>query len=192
MIVWLAINSVLILIVIGALFLTIRQVGILLNQVGPVGARGSTQGPRIGENITAHVASLAGGGAASTAPSLYVFASESCAVCASVRKGAETLARYWSDRAAIRLVYDEHPRSPSIGSLARGLSVWHDPGLRGRLGVELVPFAVMTNAAGEVIGKGVVNDASQLESLLELLLPDGASSTGSSTAADTEAMRIRA
>ena len=45
-------------IVIGALFLTIRQVGILLNQVGPVGARGSTQGPRIGENITPHVSSL--------------------------------------------------------------------------------------------------------------------------------------
>lgn len=188
MIVWLAINSILILIVIGALFLTIRQVGILLNQVGPVGARGTPQGPRIGENITAHVSSL--GGTAPAGPILYVFASESCAVCASVRKGAEKLARFWSDRAAIRLVYDEHPNSSSIGSLAPGISLWHDPHLRRRLGVDLVPFAVMANAAGEVIGKGVVNDGSQLESLLELLMQDGASSEEDS--ARMEALRIQA
>ena len=190
MTIWLAINSMLILIVIGALFLTIRQVGILLNQVGPVGARGSTQGPRIGENITPHVSSLSAVAGAPAGPSLYVFASESCAVCASVRKGAEALARYWSDRAVIRLVYDEHPGSSSIGWLGRGLTLSHDPHLRGRLGVDLVPFAVMTNAAGEVIGKGVVNDGSQLESLLELLLPEGTSSAANSP--ETEAMRIRA
>jgi hypothetical protein len=190
MIVWLAINSVLILVVIGALLLTIRQVGILLNQVGPVGARGSTQGPRIGENITAHLSSLPGMAGTPSGPSLYVFASESCAVCASVRKGAETLARYWSDRASIRLVYDEHPKSSSIGSLARGLSLWHDARLRGRLGIELVPFAVMTNAVGEVIGKGIVNDSSQLESLLELLLRDRASATSGSS--EGEPLRIRA
>jgi hypothetical protein len=189
MTVWLAINSVLILIVMGALFLTIRQVGILLNQVGPVGARGTPQGPRIGENITAHVSSLAGG--AATIPILYVFASESCAVCASVRKSAERLAGFWSNRAAIRLVYDEHPKSSALGPVAPGISLWHDPDLRRRLCVDLVPFAVMANAAGEVIGKGVVNDGSQLESLLELLMQEGPSAV-TEDPARMEALRIQA
>jgi hypothetical protein len=48
----------------------------------------------------------------------------------------------------------------------------------------------MANAAGEVIGKGVVNDGSQLESLLELLMQDGASSEEDS--ARMEALRIQA
>ena len=172
MIIWLAINSVLILVLTVALFLVTRQVGILLNQVGPVGARQSTQGPRVGENITPHVAALEVSAGAPRVPSLYVFGSESCAVCASVRKGAETLARYWSKRAAIRLVYDDSPRRPTESPVA-GLSLWYDGRLRTRLGIELVPFAVMTDANGEVIGKGIVNDTSQLESLLELLR-DGA------------------
>jgi len=169
MTIWLAINSVLILVLTVALLLVTRQVGILLNQVGPVGARGSTQGPRVGENITSHVAALEAAAGAPRVPSLYVFGSESCAVCASVRKGAETLARYWSKRAAIRLVYDESPRRPLAEPAIPGLSLWYDGRLRGRLGIELVPFAVMTNASGEVLGKGIVNDTSQLESLLELL-----------------------
>lgn len=175
MIVWLTINSLLIVILGFTLFLTVRQVGILLNQVGPVGARGSSQGPRVGENISAHVAVLEAAWGVSTGAALYVFGSESCAVCASVRKAAETLARYWAERAAIRIVYDPPPRRAEADSRAiPGLSLWYDRGLRERLGIELVPFGVMTNADGEVIGKGIINDASQLESLLELLLQDSA------------------
>jgi hypothetical protein len=172
MIVWLAVNSFLLLVLGLAVFLTIRQVGILLNQVGPVGARGSTQGPRIGENVMPHVSALeAAHGVVRRQPALYVFVSESCVICASVRSASEALARYWAGRAAIRLVYDEPPRrSAAHTSEAAGPSLWHDRELRERLGVELVPFAVMTDGRGQVIGKGVVNDASQLESLLEMLL----------------------
>jgi len=184
MFVWLAINSVVILVLTVALFLTIRQVGILLGQVGPVGARQSTQGPRIGENVAAHVAPLYGEGGPPALPTLYVFGSESCAICASVRDAAEGLERYWSGRAALRLVYDEPAKQPrgAGGSAGGRVILWYDRDLRERLGIGLVPFGVMTDRSGEVIGKGIVNDVSQLESLLELVSRDRPSSARGSLA----------
>jgi methylamine dehydrogenase accessory protein MauD len=171
MILWLCVNSISILVIGGVLYLTMRQVGILLNQIGPVGARQSSEGPRVGENILRHVASELPGAVTDELPALYVFGSESCAICKSVRRSLETLAPYWAGRAAMHLVYDAAPRVAEDRSHPRALRFWVTRKLRDKLDVKALPFAVMTDAHGDVLAKGLVNDISHVESLLERAMP---------------------
>lgn len=167
MIVWTAINSAAILLVMLALYLTIRQVGLLLTHLGPGGARSSDVGPRIGENVSPHVGDLLGGAAAPGRPTLFIFAAPFCPACKRVREAAEALARPWAPAARLVMVYDGLPPGDPAG--ARGdLLIAAHPTLRENLDVRAVPFAVMTDAAGVVIGHGLVNNASHVESLLEI------------------------
>jgi len=162
---WLALNSVAITMLGAVLFLVLRQLGFVLQRSGPVGARATTDGPRIGEGISPHFAPA---GVNDGKAKLIVFMSETCAICGLVRKGAEELARVWAREADVFLIYDcAEGGSTSLTPIAPGLWLKKDPSLRHRLSVNLVPFAIVTNATAVVVSKGLVNDVTHLESLLE-------------------------
>ncbi len=166
---WLLLNSVGLVVVGAVLYLTLRQIGFVLSRVGPSGARGSADGPRVGENVSYFLAQVAGLELPAKAR-LIVFGSEACSVCAHVRSGAEELARRWKRDADILLIYDcdaDRGASP-VQTVAAGLYFMRDCALRGRLGATFVPFAMMVDESGAVLGKGLVNEIGHLESLLEL------------------------
>jgi methylamine dehydrogenase accessory protein MauD len=182
MILWTAINSVAIALVTLALFLTIRQVGLLLTRLGPGGARTSVLGPRVGENILPHTAELQEGTFTQQEPTLYIFASQFCPACALVRESAAAIARHWTSSARIVMVYDGLPADGKRQTLPSNFLVTAHGTLREKLDVRAVPYAVMTDALGVVIGHGLVNNESHLESLLEIKGGAGASQNVNGTA----------
>jgi methylamine dehydrogenase accessory protein MauD len=166
---WLLLNSIGLAIVAAVLYLVLRQLGFVLRRVGPVSARSTPVGPRVGENLTSHIRDLMREGSGDKA-TLLVFVSDVCAICAAVKAGAETLAEAWKRDAQILLVYDcNHPdEEQPLRRLAPSLFVQRSIAMRTDVGVTFVPFAVVMDRKGLVIGKGLVNDISHLESLLEL------------------------
>jgi len=175
MMIWLTFNSVAILILTGLLYLTVRQLGILLARSGPVGARHAEGiGPRIGENIRSFVEPLADGAELPARPGLYAFLSNACAVCTVVEKAAIQLGLHWHRRVNIFLIYDGAAPQNEVGYrvVGRGVFMLRHPDVRERLSVNAVPHAVMVDAEGVVLGHGIVNAISHLESLLELTDPE--------------------
>jgi hypothetical protein len=171
MTVWLVCNSIAILLLAAVLFLTLRQVGFMLTQLGPVGARTSDdQAPRLGENIGYQIAALDSALRKPIRPILYLLLTHSCAACKTVRAAAGELARHWSNSVDIVVIYDS-PRGsgdPISRTLIREGLVEYTASFREQLGVRLVPFGIRTDQNGTVIGRGLVNDVSHVESLLEL------------------------
>lgn len=174
MVTWLTVNSILIAVVAFVLYLTIRQVGVVLSYVGPIGARQLTNGPRIGENISVVLRAEHERLRVLRTPRLLVFGSKACSVCRHVRYACEQLAPVWRNAAEIVMIYDEtiddERSEPQNGR--NGLQWLGDTNLRQRLDINTVPYAVAMDAEGTVIGKGLVNNASHVESLLELMMQE--------------------
>jgi hypothetical protein len=166
-ILWSTINSVAIALLAGFLYLIVRQIGFILSKLGPTGARGMEQGPRVGENISPFTA-FADRDLAPTA-TLYIFASTYCPVCKTVREAAKVIAHHWRSAAGVVMIYETSAGPAAAAALEADGSLWiaRRAGLREQLDIRTVPYAVMTDAAGVVTGHGLVNNASHLESLLE-------------------------
>lgn len=163
---WLTVNSLVLLLLCGAVLLILRQLGFLLQRAGSMGARGSGDGPRVGESLSTL---LHASGVFDGKPKLLVFMSEHCAICRVVRKGAEVLAKDWHGDASILLIYDSDQGGAKPAELiADGLHLKKDSAMRQQLGIAAVPYAVVASADGLVVSKGLVNDVSHLESLLEV------------------------
>lgn len=165
---WLFLNSLGLALLGGIVYLLLRQVGFILRRVGPVGARGTSDGPRIGENIAHHLPQIVQGELRAKAK-LLAFVSHECSICEVIREGAQELAKAWNRDACILLIYDS-PHAMNdlpLKSLAPALFEMQAFGLRRALGATFVPFAVVLDAAGTVVGKGLVNEIGHLESLLE-------------------------
>jgi hypothetical protein len=162
---WLTLNSFAFVVLGAVTFLMLRQLGFVLQRSGPLAARGTNDGPRIGENIASHFAPA---GIENGKAKLVVFMSESCGICGLVRTGAGELARAWHREAELFLIYDcADGEETRLEVLAQGMQMKKDASLRQRLGASFVPFALVTSAAGVVVSKGLVNDVAHLESLLE-------------------------
>jgi methylamine dehydrogenase accessory protein MauD len=169
MMLWTAVNSVTIVLLTLALYLTIRQVGLLLAHLGPGTAHSSDQGPRVGENLSPYLAAMAEAPVPAPLPTLLIFATEFCPYCAVMREAARMVARHWISSARLIMVYD------SLSQGANGadggptnFAVLAHPTLRERLDIRTVPYAVMTDGDGLVLGHGLINNASHIESLLEI------------------------
>ena len=162
--IWTAVNSVLLLLLGAALLLMIRQVGLILQRVGPVGARGMAMGPRIGEDVSGFL----GGRLVKGRPALVILGSSACPICSVIEEAARVVAGPWASRADVWMIYDEAP-DRAAASRASALKVAEDAVLRTKLDVSSVPYGVMVDGEGLVIGQGLVNEASHLESLLEQL-----------------------
>ncbi len=193
MIIWMTINSAAIAILAGLLYLTIRQVGILLAHVGVVGARQAEwdQGPRVGENLTYYIDRLENLGLVRKGPVLYLFGTDACNVCKQVRNSAIALGNHWAKFADIYFVYDG--RQVVASKEGVGVFFCRDDELRQQLGVDSVPYGIMVDAKGIVLGHGLVNAIGHVESLLELVVNN--SNGGSDeieTATSTEKLEVSA
>jgi methylamine dehydrogenase accessory protein MauD len=168
-IIWTAFNSVTIVIVAGVVYLLLRQVGLILSNLGPAGARGLNVGPRMGENITAHARFAPIAEPAVRRATLYIFASAFCPICKNVREAAKAIAKTWRPLADLIMVYDGKASDDAQKILKADGSLWVTSavGMRENLNIRTVPYAVMADESGVVTGHGLVNSASHLESLLE-------------------------
>lgn len=181
---WLTLNSIGLALVSAILYLVLRQLGFVLNRVGPVGARSTPEGPRVGENLMHHFPELDIVGSQSRSK-LIVFVSDSCSVCQRILSGAEELSRFWHHDADILLVYDATDASDQtkLQQLSPGLFIKRDRDLRARSGAMFVPFGIVTDRQGNVVSKALVNEIAHLESLLEAEREQRAADADGSTAA---------
>lgn len=164
---WLAVNSVGLLVLAVTVYVLLRQIGAMLAVLGPVGPRShESEGPRLGESLKPWFSELHGE-SGQALPTLYVFAAVGCPACGAVREAAGTIAPHWRRRADIVFVYDTDPGNflPTRGG-ADQVRVWSHPTLRVAMRIGVIPFAVMTDLAGVVIDQGLVNRADNLEEML--------------------------
>jgi len=162
--IWLTVLSALVLFSLLVMILIVRQLGIVMVTVGPVGARETASGPRIGENISLQTRQLI-----SFEPekvTLMIFGSRSCAVCDLIKKSAFELHRYWQSNAGFVFVYDDETSDRPEKSEGN-IPFYQNKELRNTLGIKMLPFALVVDNRGYVKSQGLVNDISQLESLLE-------------------------
>ncbi len=152
-----------------------RQVGLLHERVAPAGALSPTSGPKVGELVEAATypdlqgrEQIIGGISESAETTLVLFVSPTCPVCKTLVPIARSLAQHEK----LRLIFasdgdtnerhaayvkDMHMENyPYIISQALGLG----------FGVSKLPFAVLLDATGTLVSKGLVNTREHLESLL--------------------------
>jgi len=167
--VWLSILSFIIAGVMVVLFMVLRQIGILLNTVGPVGARTTHQGPRVGENI--YATTRRHFDLEWERPTLLIFGSLSCPICEVIKQAVIKLQVYWKRRVAFVFIYDWEEK-PAPGETVAGMPLFFNSEFRNELDIKMLPFALMADTGGKVLGQGLVNDISNIESLLELISDD--------------------
>ena len=167
--IWLYIDTLGLLVIAAMLYLTIRQVGLILGRLGPIGARSSDDvGPRVGENLSPVLDPLAMP-VKNGKSTLYIFGSDSCGICSKIKPAAAALMKYWAGKSNIIMLYDPEPgHMQNLPQAKEGDVPIFRGAIREAVGIRAVPFAVMTNPAGIVLGKGLVNEMSHIESLLEL------------------------
>jgi methylamine dehydrogenase accessory protein MauD len=176
----LLVSNALLWVVVVALALVVlalaRQIGLLHERLGPVGALSLGGGPKEGEPAPAlEVEDLAGrrlaiGGAdAAGRSTLLVFVAPSCPVCRTLLPSLRALARR---EKGLRVVlasdgpHAEHEAFVREHALAELPYVLSQPlGLAYR--VPRLPWAALVDAAGVLRSQGLVNSREHLESLLE-------------------------
>ncbi|HKR87127.1 MAG TPA: methylamine dehydrogenase accessory protein MauD [Phenylobacterium sp.] len=153
----------------------LRQVGMLHERLGPVGALTLPGGPKVGEPaprfdlaaIDGRQVSLGGPSEAST---LLFFLSPGCPVCKALVPALKSIAKEHGPTLRLVLASDGEPEAqqqmvtehglekfPLVLSTALGLA--HQ--------VSKLPHAVLIDAAGQIVAKGLVNNREHLESLFE-------------------------
>lgn len=151
-----------------------RQVGVLHVRVAPAGALDAGKGPAVGEAAPhLHVTSLDGtamtiGGLLPPASlRLLMFVSAQCPLCKSLIPVAKSFAK--AERVDLVFIGDDDPE------VQRTMIAQHDmagyPFINGAevghaFEVDKLPHAVLLDATGKVLAKGLVNSREHLESLV--------------------------
>jgi methylamine dehydrogenase accessory protein MauD len=166
----------LVLVLVGVIWVMLRQIGVLYERVSPMGALMDNAGPQVGElarpfqlpSLTGGEIAIGSGGRAQ----LVFFLSPTCPVCKQL---LPVLASIRADEAAWLDVVlasdgDEQKHREFIGK--RKLAAFPyvlstELGMTYR--VQRLPFAVLSDKAGVVRAKGLVNNREQLESLFNAL-----------------------
>ena len=152
-----------------------RQVGVLNQRLGPVGALTPTSGPKIGELTEAlDAVGLDGkrlriGGPAADRGTLALFISPTCPVCKALLPAAKSLANAENLRLVFASDGFDPPRHRSFAAdvgIARYPYVLSQE-LGIRYGVSRLPFAVLIGSDGVLQGRALVNTREHLESLIE-------------------------
>jgi len=167
----------LVLVLATVIVVMLRQIGVLYERISPMGALMDSAGPQVGEpSPRFQPASLTGppiavGGATGRAQ-LVFFLSPTCPVCKQllpVLTSIRSDEKAWLD---VVLASDgdeakhrDFIRRRRLGAFPYVLS--SELGLAYR--VQRLPFAVLTDKAGVVRAKGLVNTREQLESLFSAL-----------------------
>jgi len=144
----------------------IRQIAQMSQRLGPQAARAESDGPRIGECLKSLLPEIT-----HTRNGLvfYLFASKDCPVCSYIKnQDLGKVMDYWNKDAELVTYFDEDermiPESLKVGSY---IHRYEARDLRNALGINYVPFCFVTNRENKVLSKGLVNNLSHFESLLE-------------------------
>jgi methylamine dehydrogenase accessory protein MauD len=151
-----------------------RQVGVLHVRVAPAGALDAGKGPAVGEQAPhLHVTTLDGkamtiGKAdASTSLRLLMFVSAQCPLCKSLIPVAKSFAA--AERVDLVFIGDDDPaaqRAMIAKHDMAGYPFINSPEVGMAFEVAKLPHAVLLDAGGKVLAKGLVNSREHLESLI--------------------------
>ncbi len=151
-----------------------RQVGVLHVRVAPAGALDAGRGPALGEIAPPIPATTLDGkamvvGGASGLPGLrlLMFVSPACPLCKGLIPVAKNFAA--AERVSLLFVGDDDPAALKAMAAAHDLAPgsFVNSGEVGQLfEVDKLPHAVLLDAAGTVLSKGLVNSREHLESLI--------------------------
>lgn len=151
-----------------------RQVGVLHIRVAPAGALATSGGPAVGDAIvkidarTIEGAPVTiGGHAHDTALRLLMFVSAQCPLCKNIIPMAKSFAR--DERVTLTFVGDDDvaaQRAMIAQHVLDGYAFVNGPDVGQAYGVAKLPFAVLLNAEGTILSKGLVNSREHLESLI--------------------------
>lgn len=157
-----------------ALLALARQVGVLHLRVAPAGALTTAGGIGVGDRPAAIEAALLGGGrtvVGGAAPGaglrLLMFVSAQCPLCKGMIPTARSFARH--ERVALTFVGDDDPAAQRALIAQQGIDAYpfvNGPEVGQAFGVSKLPFAVLLDADGTVLSKGLVNSREHLESLI--------------------------
>lgn len=159
-----------------AILALVRQVGLIHRRIPPAGARMDQTGPEIGRQLEpVTVTDLEGRerrlGGPGTARRLLVFVAPNCRDCADLAPGLRSVSKSDGRETEIEIVsIDGDPESNIAFAERNGLRelpfmVAPRAGLA--YGVSSTPYALLLDAGGILINKGVVNHLEHLESLLD-------------------------
>jgi methylamine dehydrogenase accessory protein MauD len=149
-----------------------RQVGVLHVRVAPAGALDANRGPAIGDKAPVlPVTTLEGRphliGGPATGLQLLMFVSAACPMCKTLIPVAKSFAA--AERVSLVFIGDDDPAAQKAMVEKQGLAGF--PFINndeiGRLfEVDKLPHAVLLDASGTVLAKGLVNSREHLESLI--------------------------
>ena len=174
----LLISSIFAWVVILALVVTLlalaRQVGVLHIRVAPAGALTTAGGPAVGARSTALPAKTIdgasvtiGGAAPGSVLRLLMFVSASCPLCKNLIPMAKSFAR--DERVQLIFVGDDDVQTQRDMIARHGLAGYqfiNGPDVGQAYEVGKLPFAVLLDADGLILSKGLVNSREHLESLI--------------------------
>lgn len=151
-----------------------RQVGVLHVRVAPAGALDAGKGPAVGDQAPhLHVKTVdgtpmtIGGTVPSNSLRLLMFVSAQCPLCKSLIPVAKSFAK--AERVDLVFIGDDDPAAQ------RAMIAQHDMGAYPFVNgdevglafeVDKLPHAVLLDATGKVLAKGLVNSREHLESLI--------------------------
>lgn len=157
-----------------ALLALARQVGVLHLRVAPAGALTTAGGVGVGEQPAAIEATLldgrttlVGGPVKTGGLRLLMFVSAQCPLCKTMIPTARSFARH--ERVALTFVGDDEPAIQHAMIAQQGIEGFpfvNGPAVGQAFGVAKLPFAVLLDAQGTVLSKGLVNSREHLESLI--------------------------
>ncbi|MFN3469537.1 MAG: methylamine utilization protein MauD [Novosphingobium sp.] len=157
-----------------ALLALARQVGVLHMRVAPAGALQTTGGPAVGARAPAVPARdldgnavIVGGPAKGVPLRLLMFVSATCPLCKGLIPAARSFAR--AERVELTFVGDDSAEAQRAMIAAHGLEGYrfvNGPEAGQAFAVGKLPYAVLLDAEGVILSKGLVNSREHLESLV--------------------------
>lgn len=165
---------ILILLLLVAVLALARQVGVLHMRVAPAGALTTAGGPAIGNAAPAVPAltldgrkQTVGGSAPGVPLRLLMFVSATCPLCKALIPMAKSFAR--DERTQLIFVGDDTPQMQRDLIGRHGLEGYlfiNGPEVGQAFAVGKLPYAVLIDADGVILSKGLVNSREHLESLV--------------------------
>ncbi|MEH3106906.1 MAG: redoxin domain-containing protein [Sphingomonas fennica] len=157
-----------------ALLALARQVGVLHMRVAPAGALTTDRGPAVGDSAPhLHLTDMTGrpveigGPLHGAAMRLLMFVSAECPLCKNLIPAAKSFAR--AERVELVFVGDDDPAVQARLIAAQGLGDYafvNGPEAGRAFHVDKLPHAVLMDAAGTILSRGLVNSREHLESLV--------------------------
>ncbi|HQS69959.1 methylamine utilization protein MauD [Novosphingobium sp.] len=157
-----------------ALLALARQVGVLHMRVAPAGALQTSGGPAVGGKAPAVPARtlegkdvIVGGPAKNVSLRLLMFVSATCPLCKGLIPAARSFAK--DERVELTFVGDDTVDAQQGMIAAQGLEDYrfiNGPEVGQAFEVGKLPYAVLLDAEGVILSKGLVNSREHLESLV--------------------------